>query len=420
MKFLGSDTMKYGLILEGGGAKGSYQIGAVRALNEMGYEFKGVAGTSIGALNGALIVQSDLDKAYDLWYNISPEKIFDIRQEALDKIKKLNFDKKDLTYLWNQVKNIVDNKGLDISLIEDIVKENVEEDKIRNSDKDFGIVTVSLSDMKPVKIYIEEIPEGRLIDYLLASSNLPTFKQEKRNGKYFLDGGFYDNLPVDMLVDKGYENIIVIRTHGLGITRDIKDKEKLNIKYIEPDVDLGNILDFDTKVARRNLRLGYLDAKRLFNDNIKGHDYYIKIEKDTDYFLNLLMNIPDKSIKRIADFLGYEEMNPRRALFEVIIPRLAGFLDLEEEHDYVDIMVAVLEVIAKKVKLEKLKIYGFDDFVKEISEKYEPKKVDEVNVPKFVKKSEILSKTIKDKIIDLVIAELFDNIINRGGEYNNG
>ena len=412
--------MKYGLILEGGGAKGSYQIGAVRALNEMGYEFKGVAGTSIGALNGALIVQSDLDKAYDLWYNISPEKIFDIRQEALDKIKKLNFDKKDLTYLWNQVKNIVDNKGLDISLIEDIVKENVKEDKIRNSDKDFGIVTVSLSDMKPVKIYIEEIPEGRLIDYLLASSNLPTFKQEKRNGKYFLDGGFYDNLPVDMLVDKGYENIIVIRTHGLGITRDIKDKEKLNIKYIEPDVDLGNILDFDTKVARRNLRLGYLDAKRLFNDNIKGHDYYIKIEKDTDYFLNLLMNIPDKSIKRIADFLGYEEMNPRRALFEVIIPRLAGFLDLEEEHDYVDIMVAVLEVIAKKVKLEKLKIYEFDDFVKEISGKYEPKKVDEVNVPKFVKKSEILSKTIKDKIIDLVIAELFDNIINRGGEYNNG
>src|SRR6056297_1791562 len=255
--------MKYGLILEGGGAKGSYQIGAVRALKEMDYEFKGVAGTSIGALHGALIVQNDLDKAYDLWYNISPEKIFNIKQEALDKIKKLNFDKKDLTYLWNQVKNIVDNKGLDISLIENIVKENVEEDKIRKADKDFGIVTVSLSDMKPVKIYIEEIPEGRLIDYLLASSNLPTFKQEKRNGKYFLDGGFYDNLPVDMLIDKGYENIIAIRTHGLGIVHDIENEEELNIIYIEPDVDLGNTLNFETKLARRNLKLGYLDAKKV-------------------------------------------------------------------------------------------------------------------------------------------------------------
>ncbi len=409
--------MKYGLILEGGGAKGSYQIGAVKALKEMDIEFQGVAGTSIGALNGALIIQEDLDKAYDLWYNISPEKIFNIRQEALDKIKKLNFDKNDLSYLWKQVKNIVDNKGLDISLIEDILRENVDEEKIRESEKDFGIVTVSLSEMKPVKIYIEEIPEGRLIDYLLASSNLPTFKQEKRNGKYFLDGGFYDNLPVDMLIDKGYEDIIVIRTHGLGITRDIRKKENLNIKYIEPEDDLGNILDFDNELARRNLKLGYLDAKRVFKDEIRGHDYYIKIHRDMDYFLYLLMDIPDQSIKRISNFLGFEDMNPRRALFEVILPRLVAFLDLEEKDDYIDIMIAVLEVIAKKVDLDNLKIYEFDEFVRAISKKYEPKKVNDVNVPKFVKKSEILSKTIKDKIIDLVIAELFDNIINRRGEY---
>ena len=409
--------MKYGLILEGGGAKGSYQIGAVKALKEMDIEFQGVAGTSIGALNGALIVQEDLDKAYDLWYNISPEKIFNIRQEALDKIKKLNFDKNDLSYLWKQVKNIVDNKGLDISLIEDIVRENVDEERIRASEKDFGIVTVSLSDMKPVKIYIEEIPKGRLIDYLLASSNLPTFKQEKRNGKYFIDGGFYDNLPVDMLIDKGYEDIIVIRTHGLGITRDIREKENLNIKYIEPEDDIGNILDFDNELARRNLKLGYLDAKRVFKDEIRGHDYYIKIHRDMDYFLYLLMDIPDDSIKRISHFLGFEDMNPRRALFEVILPRLVSFLDLEDKDDYIDIMIAVLEVIAKKVELDKLKIYDFDEFVRAISKKYEPKKVNDVNVPKFVKKSEILSKTIKDKIIDLVIAELFDNIINRRGEY---
>ena len=85
--------------------------------------------------------------------------------------------------------------------------------------------------------------------------------------------------------------------------------------------------------------------------------------------------------------------------------------------DYIDIMIAVLEVIAKKVDLDNLKIYEFDEFVRAISKKYEPKKVNDVNVPKFVKKSEILSKTIKDKIIDLVIAELFDNIINRRGEY---
>ncbi len=408
--------MKYGLVLEGGGAKGSYQIGAMRAMQEMDIEIEGVAGTSIGALNGALIVQDDLDKAYELWYNISPEKIFDIRQDALNKIKKLNFDKKDLSYLWSQIKNIVDNKGLDVSLIEDIIKENVDEKKIRASDKDFGMVTVSLSDMKPVKIYIEEIPEGKLIDYLLASSNLPAFRQEKRNGKYFLDGGFYDNLPVDMLIDKGYENIIAIQTHGLGFVHDIKNEEELNIIYIEPDIDLGNTLNFETKLARRNLQVGYLDAKRVLNKNIKGHKYYINIEKKSEYFLQLLLNIPEKSIQRISNYLGFEEMNPRRALFELILPRLAGYLDLDESNNYLDIMIAILEVIADDIGLEKLKLYEFDAFVKEISQKYEPEEFSGLKVPKFVKKSEILSKTIKDRIIDLVIAELFDNIINNKGE----
>ena len=44
-----------GLILEGGGTKGAYQIGAYKALRDLGIEFQGVAGTSIGALNGAYI-----------------------------------------------------------------------------------------------------------------------------------------------------------------------------------------------------------------------------------------------------------------------------------------------------------------------------------------------------------------------------
>ncbi len=408
--------MKYGLVLEGGGAKGSYQIGAVQALYEMNIEIDGVAGTSIGALNGALIVQGDLDKAYNLWYDISPEKVFNIKQDALDKIKNLNFDKKDLSYLWTQIKNIVDNKGLDVSLIENIMKENIDEKKVRASDKDFGMVTVSLSDMEPVKIYLDEIPEGRLIDYLLASSNLPTFRQEKRNGKYFLDGGFYDNLPVDMLIDKGYENIIAIRTHGLGIVHDIENEEELNIIYIEPEVDLGNTLNFETELARKNLKLGYLDAKKIFNENIKGFNYYIHIDKSPKYFLQLLMNIPEDSIQRISNYLGFEEMNPRRALFELILPRLADFLDLEKSHSYLDIMIAILEVIADDIGIEKLKLYEFDKFVKEISQKYEPQEFNGFNVPKFVKKSEILSKAIKDRIIDLVIAELIDNIINQKGE----
>lgn len=46
---------EYALVLDGGGARGAYQIGAWKALRESGVKIYAVAGTSVGALNGALI-----------------------------------------------------------------------------------------------------------------------------------------------------------------------------------------------------------------------------------------------------------------------------------------------------------------------------------------------------------------------------
>lgn len=50
-----------GLVLEGGGARGAFQIGAFQALNEKGFRFDGIVGTSIGAINGALLAQGDFE-----------------------------------------------------------------------------------------------------------------------------------------------------------------------------------------------------------------------------------------------------------------------------------------------------------------------------------------------------------------------
>ena len=74
---LGQDKIKldlsreYGLVLEGGGAKGSFQIGAWRALREAGIKLKGVSGVSVGSLIVALICMDDTEKAVDIWHNIN-------------------------------------------------------------------------------------------------------------------------------------------------------------------------------------------------------------------------------------------------------------------------------------------------------------------------------------------------------------
>ena len=46
---------KYALVLAGGGTKGAYQIGALKALKELGIEIEAITGASIGAINGAIV-----------------------------------------------------------------------------------------------------------------------------------------------------------------------------------------------------------------------------------------------------------------------------------------------------------------------------------------------------------------------------
>ena len=62
------------IALCGGGAKGAYEIGAIKALTELGVSFDIVTGTSIGAVTGAMIVKADFDNLYHLWDNMRDRK----------------------------------------------------------------------------------------------------------------------------------------------------------------------------------------------------------------------------------------------------------------------------------------------------------------------------------------------------------
>ena len=63
--FMGVMVM-IGLALEGGGARGAFHMGVVKAFLEEGYEIGGITGTSIGALNGAIIVQGSFEEGTDM------------------------------------------------------------------------------------------------------------------------------------------------------------------------------------------------------------------------------------------------------------------------------------------------------------------------------------------------------------------
>jgi NTE family protein len=400
----------FGLVLEGGGARGAYHVGAYKAIKELNIEIGGIAGTSIGAINGAMMVQGDYELLEKIWLSVDSYELFDLDEKTVEDLRHFNLRNINFSYLLHQSKEILSNRGLDTSRIRELFDYYIDEDKIRSSNIDFGIVTVNLTDKKPMELMKEDIPEGKLIDFLIASANLPAFRIEEVDGKKYLDGGFYNNLPIDILANKGYKNIIAVRTLAIGIIRKAKIKD-LNIIFIQPVESLGSMLgalDFNRERAEEYINLGYYDAMKVFK-KLKGFKYYcIPFEGN---FINILTDFYNKYKERLCNigrFLGYEDVCEDRMFFEKIIPRLESILDMKGKNDYQDICIRFFERIAEKYGIERFKIYKAEEFVELTIEKFRENPTAFIkNVPNFIKQNRILSLAVKDDLIVEIFAELF-------------
>ena len=396
----------YGLVLEGGGTKGAYQMGVYKALMESGVEIGGVAGTSIGALNGAMIVQGDYEKAYELWHDITYSMIINADKEDIERMSQLKWAREDISFVKEKLKSLLVERGFDIGPFRESLEAYIDEDKIRKSKMDFGIVTINLSELKPLHIFKEDIPKGQLKDYLMASSYLPVFKAERMNGKIYLDGGFYDNLPFGMLQDKGYKDLIIVRVHGKGIVRRI-DLGDSNSMIISPNEDLGRALDCDPTRTRYNLKLGYYDGLRAL-EGLKGERYYIRPSIDQEFHLNYLLKISEDDVNKMQDILKLPRMPYRRALFESIIPKIYSIISMDEEHSYEDLIIHLLEIKAEKLGIDRFKVYSFEELLNEAENINLNLPKEELNtLDKIIDKVDIMSLFNRDetllKLSDIII-----------------
>ena len=72
-----------GLVLAGGGARGSYQVGVWRALMELDWHPQIITGTSVGSLNGAMFALDLYETARDMWLSIRSQDVMELpREEA--------------------------------------------------------------------------------------------------------------------------------------------------------------------------------------------------------------------------------------------------------------------------------------------------------------------------------------------------
>ncbi|MHB9151877.1 MAG: patatin-like phospholipase family protein [Spirochaetales bacterium] len=273
----------YCLVLSGGGAKGVYHLGVWKALRELGVEVHAFIGTSIGAVIAGLLAQDREDSLDDLSESITMDSIIALPEPFAGKGNK-NAGLESLSRARELFRSLLENKGLDTSPLRRLLASLIDEKAIRNSGKDLGIVTINLSNLAPREIFIEEMEEGSIIDYLMASAAFPGFHQPDIKGNKYMDGGVFDNIPYGMARQRGYRRIIVSDISGLGWNRRPDIEGSLTV-YIKNSINMGGVLDFDRQFMKDFERLGYLDTMRVFG-RMKGYSFFIEPDEKAEFIFS--------------------------------------------------------------------------------------------------------------------------------------
>ncbi len=352
------NSKTYAIALEGGGAKGGYEIGVWQALDEAGIKYNAVSGTSVGALNGGLMAMRDLPRAKDAWNNMKLGKVIELDEEQEENLSRAfngDIGLDDVQRLIPEALEIIKNRGLDVAPLRAWVREVVDAKAIKESDVELYIATVSITDRKALEVKVNDLPEDQICDMLLASAYHPTFKLEKLGGKFYTDGGFVDTLPLHALVTNGYKDIIAVRIPGIGHNRRFKMPDDVNVTYIATNADLGGVLNFDAEQSRRDMAIGYLDAKRVLY-GLYGKHYYIERSMTDREALNMLLDSLETGVNL-------------RQFCERDLPRVARHLDAEG--DYYELLIAVLEDAAEKQDIDNMRIYKDTELVAKLEESRE-------------------------------------------------
>ena len=347
------DTSKvYAIALEGGGARGAYQVGAWRALEEAGIRYNAVSGTSVGAINGTLMAMRDLKQAEQIWKDIRFSQIINVDDETMGRIMSGGFENlEQVKTAFQTIKSIIADRGLDVEPLRNMLAERVDEEKVRSSGVELFLTTVSITDRRELEIDAKDLGPGELKDMIMASAYHPAFKQAPLGGKSYADGGFYDSVPISALITRGYKDLIVLRLNSIGIERRVKIPEDVSIINIEPLADLGSVLNFSSEQSAQNMVRGYYDAQKVLY-GLWGHEYYIdRTMTEEDAYDLLVKHLLPTGISL-------------RQLNEDILPRFAKRLDCEG--DYYDIFLMMTERLAKSCSLTPFRIRTDREFYDEV------------------------------------------------------
>ncbi len=259
--------MKRGIALGGGGARGAYEMGALKALKEMGYldRLDAISGVSVGSLNAAFLAHDNIEEGEKLWLSEEIDTIFSKPPSFIKKV----FDKES---------SLLDDGLYETKKLEALIDRMIDYDAMRKANVRVGISYVGdedtgffellranvgyLFDNKAYLRYVDltNLSDKDIKSTILASCAIPVvFQPVIIDGKKYFDGGMFERLPCTPLVEMGMDEIIAIDLFRLNLWRK-KQRENSTIIHIRPSRGLGRIMDFSPEKNRLRFATGYEDA----------------------------------------------------------------------------------------------------------------------------------------------------------------
>ena len=235
-------------------------MAALKALEEAGYleNVSSVSGCSIGAINAAIFSQYSLEDCREIWMDFSAREVFKgINQYAPN-------------YFYRIMKESFLKDGIDINPFIKVFDEVIDEKSVRESGLEIVFSLYNISKRRQEYASLNDIEEGKLIDYLIASSRLPFFKPLYINGDKYLDGGVGDNNPYHSKFENRHFDLL-INIKIMYIPFYIPAIRKDNISYdrelvISPSKRIGNPIEFKSPSFADKYEMGYLDAQNAISN----------------------------------------------------------------------------------------------------------------------------------------------------------
>lgn len=289
-----SGRLEDGIVFCGGGAKGAFQLGVWKWLEQHGgtERFTGISGASVGAMNTLLFARGDYRRAERIWLDMRQEDLLQRNEQLAQNLEACLPDaarRPDLLEIADTLLgDLRGNAGLfSKEKLERIIRDNISLDGLRNK-----LAYVSLSALKaPGREKIEGVsslfsseyafldawspnPVGDSIRRVLASAALPgAYTPEMVNGIWCIDGGVLDNSPYKPLVQAGYRRILIVHlspekpdSQDGRIPEEEPRRDGVRFWHVRPSAGLGGTLEIDPSLTRRRIDAGYTAAAVCLKD----------------------------------------------------------------------------------------------------------------------------------------------------------